>query len=326
MDVTPLVWWLSAGIAGSVLVLDVFVIGRNPSEPSRRQVGVALAVFVGLAVAFGVGVWLSEGARYGTEFFAAWLTEYSLSVDNLFVFMVLMAAFAVPRAYQQVALLVGIVLALILRGVFIALGAAAIEHVSWVFYVFGAFLVYTGIKLATGGMESEAQEPAVVRWLERHVPLTSSWEYGAGLLARVGGRRLATPMLLVVVALGTADLLFAVDSIPASYGLTDEPYLVLTANLFALMGLRQLYFLLGGLLERLTYLSYGLAFLLGFIGVKLLLHALHTNELGFLNGGRPVTWAPDVPVWLSLVVIVATFAVTTAASLARPARDRAEVG
>ena len=316
MHVSPLVWWLTIGITTVLLVIDVFVIGRRPHEPSRREVGIALASFVGLAVLFGIGVFIVSGSRYGTEFFAGWLTEYSLSVDNLFIFLIIMSKFGVPRKYQQTALLIGIVLALVMRGIFIALGAAAIENFSWVFYVFGLFLVYTAVKLAREGAEDEDEyeESRLVKWVETHLPATSEW-HGTRSFARVNGKRLITPMFIVVLALGTTDLLFALDSIPAIYGLTKEPYLVMTANIFALMGLRQLYFLIGGLLERLVYLSYGLAFLLGFIGVKLILHALHENELPFVNGGHGVHWAPDIPIWLSLLVIVGTLAITTVLSL-----------
>ncbi len=316
MHVTPLVWALTLGVTLAVLLFDIVVIGRRPHEPSRREVTTALVGYVGLAVAFGVGVWLVAGGRYGTEFFAGWLTEYSLSVDNLFIFLIIMTKFGVPKQFQQAALLVGIVLALVMRGIFIAVGAAAIDNFSWVFYLFGIFLVYTAVKLAREGAggDDDYEEPALVRWIERHFPATSEWQ-GTRMLVRQGGKRLITPMLVVVAALGTTDLLFALDSIPAIYGLTQEPYLVLTANIFALMGLRQLYFLIGGLLERLVYLSYGLAFLLAFIGVKLVLHAMHTNELAFVNGGEAIGWAPDIPVWLSLAVIVGTLAVTTVVSL-----------
>ncbi|HEY0902913.1 MAG TPA: TerC family protein [Marmoricola sp.] len=316
MHVSPLVWWLTIGITTVLLLVDVLVIGRRPHEPSRREVTVALASFIGLAVAFGIGVFVVSGSRYGTEFFAGWLTEYSLSVDNLFIFLVIMSKFGVPRKYQQTALLIGIVIALVMRGVFIAVGAAAIENFSWVFYVFGAFLVYTAIKLAKEGAEDEDEyeESRLVTWVERHLPATSEW-HGTKRFVRVNGKLLITPMFIVVLALGTTDLLFALDSIPAIYGLTSEPYLVMTANIFALMGLRQLYFLIGGLLERLVYLSYGLAFLLGFIGVKLVLHALHVNELAFINGGEHVGWAPEIPIWLSLGVIVGTLVVTTVLSL-----------
>jgi tellurite resistance protein TerC len=269
-------------------------------------------------VAFGAGVWAFAGHQYGTEFFAGWLTEYSLSVDNLFIFLIIMAKFGVPRHLQQSALMVGIVLALVMRGIFIAVGAAAINEFSWVFYVFGLFLIWTAVKLAREGKDDDAseeyEESALIRWTERHLPATTEW-YGTKVAVRIDGKRLVTPMFVVILALGTTDLLFALDSIPAIYGLTDEPYLVMTANIFALMGLRQLYFLIGGLLERLVYLSYGLAILLGFIGVKLILHALHENELPFVNGGEHVSWAPDIPIWLSLLVIVGTLAITTVVSL-----------
>jgi tellurite resistance protein TerC len=326
MHVTPLVWWLTIGLTSALLVFDVVVVGRRAHEPSRREVTVALASFIGLAVAFGIGVWVVAGQQYGTEFFAGWLTEYSLSVDNLFIFLIIMAKFGVPRAYQQTALLIGIVIALVMRGVFIAVGAAAINNFSWVFYLFGLFLIYTAVKLAAEGAEDEDEyeENRMIKWVETHLPATSEW-HGTRSFVRRNGKRMITPMFIVVLALGTTDLLFALDSIPAIYGLTKEPYLVMTANIFALMGLRQLYFLIGGLLERLIYLSYGLSFLLGFIGVKLILHALHENELPFVNGGHHVGWAPDIPIWLSLVVIVGTLVITTVVSLIASRRlDAAE--
>lgn len=321
MHVTPLVWWLTIGLTTALLLFDVLVVGRRPHEPSRREVTVALTGFVGLAVAFGIAVWVQAGHEYGTQFFAGWLTEYSLSVDNLFIFLIIMTKFGVPRAYQQSALLIGIVIALVMRGVFIAVGAAAINNFSWVFYLFGLFLIYTAVKLAKEGAEDEDEyeESPLIKWVEKHLPATSEW-HGTKAFVKENGKRLITPMFIVVVALGTTDLLFALDSIPAIYGLTKEPYLVLTANIFALMGLRQLYFLIGGLLERLIYLSYGLSFLLGFIGVKLILHAMHENELPFINGGHHISWAPDIPIWLSLVVIVGTLVVTTVVSLAVSSR------
>jgi tellurite resistance protein TerC len=310
------VWWLTLGVTMSVLLVDVFVIGRRPHEPSRKEVTYALTGYLGMAVAFGIGVWVIAGHQYGTEFFAGWLTEYSLSVDNLFIFIIIMGRLAVPREYQQSALLIGIVLALVFRGIFIALGAAAIAQFSWVFYLFGAFLVYTGIHLAREGPEDEDKyhESRLVTYVRTVLPHTEEYRKGK-LLVRENQKWLFTPMFAVIVALGTTDLLFALDSIPAIFGLTSEPYLVLTANIFALMGLRQLYFLLGGLLERLVYLTYGLAFLLAFIGVKLVLHALHDNEVPFINGGEPVAWAPDIPILVSLGVIVGTLAITTVLSL-----------
>jgi tellurite resistance protein TerC len=321
VDVPTWVWWTTIVVTVSVLVFDVVVIGRRPHEPSTREVSIYLGIYVGLAVAFGIGVWVLAGHQYGTEFFAGWLTEYSLSVDNLFIFIIIMAKFAVPRQYQQQALMIGIVLALVMRAIFIAVGAAAINEFSWVFYLFGLFLVWTAVNLAKEGSndDDEYEESRLIKWAERRLPATDQW-HGTKILAKVDGKRLVTPMFLVVLALGTTDLLFALDSIPAIYGLTREPYLVLTANIFALMGLRQLYFLIGGLLKRLIYLSYGLAVLLGFIGVKLILHAMHENELPFVNDGEHIEWAPDIPILVSLGAIVLILGVTTVASLVASAR------
>jgi tellurite resistance protein TerC len=313
MQVTQLEWIITLGVTIAVLLFDVIVIGRRPHEPSKRETATYLTTYVGLAVAFGAWVWLFHGSQFGLEFFAGWLTEYSLSVDNLFIFLIIMASFKVPKIYQQQALLVGIILALIFRGVFIALGAVAINQFSWVFYIFGAFLVYTAINLVRDTGHDDDAENVVVRFARRHLKLTDKWA-GLRLWVKDNGKRLMTPMFLVIVALGTTDLLFALDSIPAIYGLTQQPYLVFTANVFALMGLRQLYFLLGDLLKRLVYLSQGLAVILAFIGVKLLLHALHENELPFINGGEHVP-VPDIPTLLSLGVIVVTLVITTAASL-----------
>jgi len=313
MQVTQLEWIVTLGVTIAVLLFDVVVIGRRPHEPSKRETSIALTIYVGLAVAFGLWVWYFHGSQYGLEFFAGWVTEYSLSVDNLFIFLIIMASFNVPKVYQQQALLVGIILALIFRGIFIALGAVAINQFSWVFYIFGAFLVYTAIKLVRDTDHDDDAENFVVRFARKHLKLTDSWA-GLKLWVKDSGKRLMTPMFLVIVALATTDLLFALDSIPAIYGLTQQPYLVFTANVFALMGLRQLYFLLGDLLKRLVYLSQGLAVILAYIGVKLLLHALHHNELPFINGGEHVP-VPEIPTLLSLGVIVVTLAITTAASL-----------
>jgi tellurite resistance protein TerC len=316
VDVPTWVWWSTLVVTIGILLVDVVVIGRRPHEPSMGEASRHLAFYLSSAVLFGIGVWYFGGHQYGAEFFAGWLTEYSLSVDNLFIFIIIMSKFAVPRQYQQTALMVGIVLALIMRGIFIALGAAAIENFSWIFYIFGAFLVYTAVKLAKEGSEGEDEfeENRLIKAVEKRFPATKDY-HGVKLMVVENGRRLITPMLLVMLALGTTDLLFALDSIPAIYGLTKEPYLVFTANVFALMGLRQLYFLIGGLLQRLVFLGYGLAFLLFFIGVKLILEALHLNELPFINGGEHVGWAPEIPIWLSLVVIIGTLAVTAVSSL-----------
>ncbi|MGH8892857.1 MAG: TerC family protein [Actinomycetes bacterium] len=322
MNVPTWVWIVSIVVLVGMLSVDVFIIGRRPHEPSMRECTIAISFFVGLAIVFGLGVLAFSGGRYAGEFYAGWLTEYSLSVDNLFVFVIIMAKFGVPRQYQQTALLVGIILALVMRGIFIALGAAAIQNFSWVFYVFGAFLIYTAIKLATQGEsgEEDYEENRLLKWVEHRFPATQEWQ-GVKLLTTVDGKRLITPMFIVILALGTTDLLFALDSIPAIYGLTKEPYLVFTANVFALMGLRQLYFLIGGLLQRLVYLSLGLSVVLGFIGVKLVMEALHENELPFINGGEHIESIPEIPILVSLGVILVTLAVTTVASLLKVRRD-----
>ncbi len=319
MNVSLLEWGVTLGVTLAVLLVDILIFARRPHEPSRRECVTALSIYVGMAVAFGLWVWQYHGGQYGLEFFAGWLTEYSLSVDNLFIFIIIMASFKVPRIHQQQALLVGIVLALIFRGIFIALGAVAIQQFSWIFYLFGAFLVFTAIKLVRDTDHDDDADNAVVRFARRYLKTTDSW-HGLKLYIKQGGKRVMTPMFLVIVALATTDLLFAFDSIPAIYGLTSEPFLVFTANVFALMGLRQLYFLLGDLLNRLVYLSQGLAIILFFIGVKLLLHALHENEVPFINGGEPVH-VPEIPTLLSLAVIVLTLFITMVASLVKTRID-----
>jgi tellurite resistance protein TerC len=324
VDVSLLVWAVSLAAVAALLIIDIVVVSRRPHVPTTAECVRHLGLYVGLAVAFGIGVWLTSGAQYAGEFFAGWLTEYSLSVDNLFVFMLIMGRFAVPRQYQQTALLVGIVLALVFRVIFILAGAALVSAFSWVFYLFGAFLVWTAWKVGREGMSGDEDEdyspPLLLRLVQRWFPSTPEY-HGVRLTIVEGGRRLITPMLVVLVALGATDLLFAFDSIPAIFGLTSEPYLIIMANLFALMGLRQLYFLLGELLSRLVYLSYGLAVLLGFIGVKLILEALHTNDVAFINGGEPVPWAPEIPIWVSLGAIVLILGVTTVASLIKSRHD-----
>jgi tellurite resistance protein TerC len=322
--VSAWVWIATLVALVAVLAVDLLIVGRRPHEPTMKEAGGWVAFYVGLALAFGAGVWALAGGRSAGEFYTGWLTEYSLSVDNLFVFVIIMARFAVPRRLQQKVLLIGIVLALVMRGAFIAAGAALIEQFSWVFYIFGAFLVYTAITLIKQGEndEEDFKENILIRWSKRALPVSSS--FGSGRLTTVSsaGKRLFTPMLIVMIAIGTTDLLFALDSIPAIFGITKEPYLVFTANVFALMGLRQLYFLLGGLLERLVYLNLGLAAVLAFIGVKLFLEALHTNQLPFLNHGEGLHWAPEIPIWLSLLVIVGTLGIATAASLLKASRDK----
>jgi tellurite resistance protein TerC len=311
------VWFEIATFVGLTVLLlaDLALVVRRPHEPSPKESALWVTFYVVLALLFGVVLLMVTNGRYATEFYAGWLTEYSLSVDNLFVFVIIMARFKVPRALQQEALMVGIIIALVLRGVFILLGAAVIDRFTWVFYLFGAFLVYTAVNLVRGhGEADEYEENAVIRRLRRVLPLTDEFS-GSKLRVVRDGARLWTPMLVVFLALGTTDLLFALDSIPAIFGLTREGFIVFTANVFALMGLRQLYFLLGGLLKRLVYLSYGLAVILAFIGVKLVLEAVHENSLPFLNGGEPIEAVPEIPIWLSLAVIVGVLLVATVASL-----------
>jgi len=321
--------WLWAGTIIAVLALfvfDLFVVGRHARQPSMKEAAGWAVFYAAVAVGFGLLILALHGGRYAGEFYAGWLTEYSLSIDNLFVFVIIMSRFAVPAAFQQRVLTVGIVMALVMRAVFIALGAAVIARFSWVFYLFGAFLIYTAWKLARHKDEeaAELKDNVVLRAVKRVLPTTTEY-HGTRLVTRVDGRALVTPMLVVMIALGTTDLLFALDSIPAIFGLTREPFLVFAANAFALMGLRQLYFLIGGLLDRLVYLSYGLAVVLGFIGVKLTLEALHTNTLPFLNGGQPIHFGPEIPITVSLGFIVGTLIVTTVASLVKDRRTRSAV-
>jgi len=310
--------WLWAATIALFLVLftlDFWIVGRRPHVPKTPELLRWLGLFVGSAILFGLFLGWQFGGDIAVQFFSGWLTEYSLSVDNLFVFVLIMARFYVPRELQQYVLMWGIIIALVLRGIFIALGAAIIAQFSWVFYIFGIFLIITAVRLATHGEDDdeEYKENAVVRLVARLVPIAPDF-HGTKMRMVLDGRRVFTPMLVVLIAIGTTDLLFAVDSIPAIFGLTQIPFLVFTANVFALMGLRQLFFLLGNLLDRLVFLGIGLAAVLGFIGVKLILEAMHENALPFLNNGEPF----DVPVisnWLSLLVIIAILSVTVVASL-----------
>ena len=314
MNIPGWVWLATVAGLSALIMFDFYLVARNPRKPSMRECTAWVCCYVALAVLFGFGVTLLAGGKYGGEFFAGWVTEYSLSVDNLFVFIIIMGAFAVPKQFQQKVLSIGIVLALLMRGLFIAVGAEAVARFDWLFYVFGAFLIYTAWKLIRhqDDDDEEFKENAVLRVVKRFLPATDAYD-GARITTRVDGRRLVTPMLIVMVAIGTTDLLFALDSIPAIFGLTKEPYLVFTANAFALMGLRQLYFLIGGLLDRLVYLSKGLSVVLAFIGVKLVFEALHHDGVG---------WAPEIPILLSLGIIVGTLAVTTVASLIKIRRSR----
>ena len=319
MDVHLYTWIVTVVVMVAVLGFDLFIIGRKPHEPSMKEAGIAVGVFVALAILFGLGVWALSGPRYAGEFFAGWLTEYSLSIDNLFIFVIIMGAMKVPRHLQQFALMVGILLALVLRGIFIALGAAAINQFSWIFFLFGAFLIYTAVKLVidyrSHDESDEMPDNPAMRFVKRRFKSVDEY-HGTRLTVSLEGVRHITPMLFVIVALGSTDLLFALDSIPAIYGLTQEPYLVFTANVFALMGLRQLYFLIGGLLKRLVYLSLGLSVILAFIGVKLILHALHHYHLA-----EWAPWGGEIPIWVSLTVIIVTLFITTIASLVKSRYD-----
>ncbi len=307
-----------------MLVFDFIGHVRTPHAPTLREAGLWSAIYVGIAIAFGLLIFWFYGADYGGQYFAGYITEKSLSVDNLFVFVLIMASFAVPRELQQKVLLFGITFALVLRTIFILVGAAAIENFSWVFYLFGAILIYTAYVQARSGAQHEDEafeENAILRLTRKVLPTTNEY-HSDRMVVKLDGKRFITPLAIALIAIGTADIIFAVDSIPAIFGLTQETYLVFAANAFSLLGLRQLFFLIDGLLDRLVYLAYGLAVILGFIGAKLVIHALHTNELPFINGGEHITAIPEIPTWLSLVVILVTLVVTTVASLAKGKRDR----
>jgi tellurite resistance protein TerC len=309
-----------------IIVFDLVHAYRRPHIPSTKESALWVGFYVLLALVFAVLMLVLGDAEHAGQFVAGWLTEYSLSIDNLFVFVIIMGRFAVPRHLQQEVLMVGILIALVLRGIFILLGATLIENFSWIFYIFGAFLLYTAIQQAfTSSDEMNEKESGVIRLLRRRVPITDAFD-GTKLRVTEGGRKVFTPLLAVFIALGTTDLVFALDSIPAIFGITQSAFIVFTANVFALMGLRQLYFLLGDLIDRLVYLKYGIAFILAFIAVKLVFHALHENEVPFINDGQGVAWAPEITTWVSLGVIVASMAVATVASLLKLRIDRRSVG
>ncbi|GAB3631405.1 TerC family protein [Microbacterium shaanxiense] len=306
-----------------ILIADLLLILKRPHIPSTRESSLWVAFYVTLALIFAAVLFFIGDAKTSLDFLTGWAMEYSLSIDNLFVFVLIMTQFSVPRRYQQEALMVGIIIALVLRAVFILIVGAAVEHLSPIFYLFGAFLVFTAIRQAMPDKheEDEQTENFIIRMLRRGIDISDDYD-GSKIRTVVNGKKIWTPMLIVFVSLGVTDLMFAVDSIPAIFGVTQDPFIVFTANLFALMGLRQLYFLLGDLLEKLKYLHYGVAFILGFIGIKLILHAMHENELPFINGGHPIEWAPDINNWVSLGVIFASMAVATIASLISSSREK----
>lgn len=312
-------WMWLATIVGFVLIIcvDLFVVDSRPHAFSTKEAGVWVGIYMSLAAVFAVFIGLYFGASYGGQFVAGYLTEYSLSVDNLFVFLVLMTSFAVPAVLQHRVLLVGVVIALILRGILILIGAELIARFAGVFYLFGAFLLFTAWKVwRSDEEEADPQGNSLVRFVSRRYAVSPHYD-GNKLRTRIAGKWMLTPLALVMLAIGTTDVLFALDSIPAVFGITHEAFIVFTANAFALMGLRQLYFLIQGLMQRLTYLQYGLAIILGFIGVKLILEAVH--ETTSLN-------VPLIPIWLSLVVIVGVLFVTAVLSLRVHISESLEAG
>ncbi|MFD3453593.1 TerC family protein [Streptomyces sp. NPDC058691] len=307
MDVSLNLWVLTIAGLSALIAIDFFI-GRKPHDVSIKEAGIWTVVWITLAALFGLGLLLFAGGQPAGEFFAGFITEKSLSVDNLFVFVLIMAKFSVPTQYQQRVLLVGVLIALVLRAGFIAAGAAIIANFAWIFYIFGAFLIWTAWKLIqearAGEQDEEFEENRLLKAAERRFGVADRY-HGTKLFIQKNGKRIMTPMLVVMLAIGTTDVLFALDSIPAIFGLTQDPYIVFTANAFALMGLRQLYFLIGGLLRKLVHLSYGLSVILGFIGVKLVLHALHESGVH----------VPEISIPFSLGFIVLVLAVTTVTSL-----------
>ncbi|MFF9014216.1 TerC family protein [Streptomyces sp. NPDC014870] len=307
MDVSTTLWVLTILGLSALIAIDFFI-GRKPHDVSVKEAGIWTIVWIVLAVLFGIGLAVFGNSQASGEFFAGFITEKSLSVDNLFVFVLIMAKFSVPSHLQQRVLLIGVLIALVLRAIFIAAGATIIASFSWVFYIFGAFLIYTAWKLIkearAGEDEDEWEENRLLKSVEKRFGVADKY-HGTKLFIKVNGKRVLTPLMVVMLAIGTTDVLFALDSIPAIFGLTQDPYIVFTANAFALMGLRQLYFLIGGLLKKLVHLSYGLSVILGFIGVKLVLHALHESGVH----------VPEISIPFSLTVIGGVLVVTTITSL-----------
>ncbi|MGA4848187.1 TerC family protein [Streptomyces sp. G5(2025)] len=307
MDVS-MTLWVTTVLGLCALIAVDFLIGRKPHDVSIKEAGIWTIVWIVLAALFGVGLLVAGESQASGEFFAGFITEKSLSVDNLFVFILIMAKFSVPSHLQQRVLLFGVLIALVLRAIFIAAGAAVIANFSWVFYIFGAFLIYTAWKLIQEARADEEEEDweenRLLKSVEKKFGVSDRYE-GTKLFIRKNGKKIMTPLMVVMLAIGTTDVLFAMDSIPAIFGLTQDPYIVFTANAFALMGLRQLYFLIGGLLRKLVHLSYGLSVILGFIGVKLVLHALHENGVH----------VPEISIPVSLSVICGVLVITTITSL-----------
>lgn len=302
-------------VLAAFFIVDLFVVGRKPHVPTTKECVQHIAFFVVTALIFDGLIWAVAGSKPAVEFYSGWLTEYSLSVDNLFVFVIIMSNFAVPKVLQKYVLSVGITVALILRGIFILIGAALIERFTWIFFIFGVFLIVTAVKLVAGGDDDEEyHENGIIKALRKVMKISDEYD-GEKLRTVKNGVKYFTPMLVVFLAIGTTDVMFAFDSIPAIFGLTKDPFIVFTSNVFALLGLQQLYFLLGALLDKLVYLPLGLSVVLGFIGIKLIMEALHGNSLPFLNGGHPIEWVPEVPTWLSLAVIIVSLGTAAIASV-----------
>ena len=325
MHVPLYIWLITSAVILGFFIFDFVSHVRTPHEPTMKESGGWALFYMSMACLFGGLVWWLWDSEHAVQFFTGYITELSLSVDNLFVFALIMGSFKIPRAYQQKVLLIGIVIALICRLLFILLGAVIIEAWSDVFYIFAAFLIYTAIKLVydevTDQDDPDPNDMFVVKTLRKVIPVTKSYHSDRLVSRTQAGKKAVTPLFVALLSIGFIDVMFAFDSIPAIYGITQESFLVFTANAFALLGLRQLYFLLNGLLDRLVYLPYGLAVVLGFIGVKLLLHALHENNLSFINGGEGLD-VPEVGTVASLLVIVGVLAVTAIASVIK---DRADV-
>ncbi|AKK11310.1 TerC family protein [Corynebacterium uterequi] len=329
MSVPFWIWAVTiVGVLG-FFIFDFVTHVRTPHAPTVKEAAIWSAFYVGLAVAFGGIVWLLWDGEHGMQYLTGYVTEKALSVDNLFVFALIFGAFKIPRRYQQKVLLIGIVLALFFRFLFILLGAAIIAAWSDVFYLFAVFLIWTALKLFLDEIgdkpETDPQDMAVIRWVRKVIPVSDRY-HRDHLWLRKGAKLTFTPLFVALVAVGLVDVMFAMDSIPAIYGITPEPFLVFSTNAFALMGLRQLYFLLDGLLDRLVYLSYGLSIILGFIGIKLLFHAMHENNLPFINGGENINWAPEITTTGSLLVIVGVLVITVIASIIKNKRDEAQGG
>jgi tellurite resistance protein TerC len=327
MDLQLPLWFEITSITVLLLIVtaDLVLAYKRPHIPSTRESSLWVGFYVSLALIFAVVMFFIGGGESAGQFIAGWLTEYSLSIDNLFVFVIIMARFSVPRKYQQEVLMVGIIIALVLRAIFILLGAQLIENFSWIFYIFGAFLLYTAfVQAFQNSEELDDKESVFIRLLRKRIRISNDFD-GAKLRTVIDGKKVFTPIIVVFIAIGTTDLVFALDSIPAIFGITTSAFIVFTANVFALMGLRQLYFLLGDLIDKLVYLKYGIAFILAFIGFKLVAHALHTNEVRFINGGRGVEWAPEIGTAFSLGVIAASMAVAVIASLIKIRHDRRRV-